>query len=52
MTGILQRRFQNEGDLHGQLPGVTEEDLYLGVNRAQCSLIRTDADELTIPCIS
>ncbi|MGI6315545.1 MAG: carboxypeptidase M32 [Christensenellales bacterium] len=31
----------------GQLRGVTEEDLYLGVNRAQCSLIRTDADELT-----
>ena len=32
-----------------QLKGVTEEEFYLAVNRAQPSLIRTEADELTYP---
>ena len=32
-----------------QTAGLTEEELYRGINRAQPSLIRTDADELTYP---
>lgn len=30
-----------------QLNGVTEEEIYRAVNRAEPSLIRTEADELT-----
>lgn len=33
-----------------QLEGVTAEQMYRAVNRAQPSLIRTEADELTHPC--
>ena len=32
-----------------QTAGLTEEELYRGINRAQPSLIRTEADELTYP---
>lgn len=32
-----------------QMTGVDEESLYQGINRAQPSLIRTEADELTYP---
>ncbi len=32
-----------------QMKGVTEEELYQGINRSQPSLIRTEADELTYP---
>ncbi len=32
-----------------QMEGVTEEELYRGINRSQPSLIRTEADELTYP---
>ena len=32
-----------------QMAGTDEEDLYRGINRAQPSLIRTEADELTYP---
>ena len=32
-----------------QTEGVSEEDLYAGINRSRPSLIRTEADELTYP---
>ena len=32
-----------------QMQGVTEEELYQGINRSRPSLIRTEADELTYP---
>ena len=32
-----------------QMEGVTEDELYQGINRSQPSLIRTEADELTYP---
>ena len=32
-----------------QMKGVTEEELYRGINRSQPTLIRTQADELTYP---
>ena len=32
-----------------QMEGVSEEDLYAGINRSRPSLIRTEADELTYP---